>query len=110
MDLSIIIINYNSQLFLNACLNSIGRSNPKLSFEIIVVDNNSKQRPDLRKCKKDYPKIPLVQINNTDNKGYGCANNQAVKRAKGTYLLFLNVDTEVLEQAIDSLYSFITSR
>ena len=108
-DLTIIIVNYYTEKLLEKCISSIVHSNPRMNYEIIVVDNGSKpdfrfQISDLRKRHKDSP---LLLIKNRENVGFGKANNQAVKQAKGEYILFLNVDTEVLDDAVSKLFRFI---
>ena len=106
-DLTIIIVNYYTNKLLEKCISSIISSNPQMNYEIIVVDNGSKsdirrQMSDVRKRNKN---ISLIQ--NKENVGFGKANNQAAKQAKGEYILFLNVDTEVLDDSITKLFEFV---
>ncbi len=104
MKLSIIIVNYNTKKFLEHGLDSIYSSPPKFDFEIIVVDNASKDG-----CKKlirrKFPKIRFIQ--NTVNVGFARANNQAVARSKGEYVLFLNPDAFPVPGALDKIVKFI---
>lgn len=98
-ELTIIIPSYNTSDLLDACLASIG----KTTHEVIVVDNHSTDgSPDMVKTK--YPYVTLIQ--NDENVGYGRANNQAIKRANGAYVLLLNSDCRVEEGAIDRLLLF----
>jgi hypothetical protein len=73
-----------------------------MQYEIIVVDNESENT-----LKINNEKVKISVIKNKSNVGFGTANNQAVKKAKGEYVLFLNVDTEVLDDAITKLFTFI---
>lgn len=84
--ISIIIVGYNSAEYLFACLNSIYSQSYK-NFEVIFVDNGSNDNTCL--ILKSYP---VKIINNSCNKGFSYANNQAIKIAKGRYILTLNSD------------------
>jgi len=101
MDLSIIIVNYNTKDLTLACVNSIGKSKPHLGYEIIVVDNGSDKKMSKS---KDYR---LVE--NKENLGFAKAVNQGIKIAKGKYILLLNSDTRVKKGSIDQLYEFALS-
>ncbi len=90
MDLSIIIVSYNTKSDLKNCLKSIYKFTTDLRFEVIVIDNNSQDgSPDL--IKKNFPQVKLVR--SRDNLGFGKGNNLGASIAKGKYLLFLNSDT-----------------
>jgi len=102
MKLSIIIVNYNNPHLIERCLDSIIASAISFSYEIIVVDNSSDEMPKIPRSQD--PKIQIVQ--NKENVGFGRANNQAAKVAKGEFLLFLNTDTEVIDNAIEKLVTF----
>ena len=94
MKLSVIILNYNVQYFLEQCILSVQRSLKSIDSEIIVIDNNS---PDdsCAMVKAKFPEITLIE--NKENVGFSKANNQAVKIAKGEYVCILNPDTAVAE-------------
>lgn len=102
MDLSIIIVNWNSREYLRNCISSIFRSKPNLKYEIVVIDCASYDG-----CKemlrKDYPEVRFIQSKN--NLGFGRANNEAFKASKGRNILFLNPDTEIEEGAVETLYN-----
>lgn len=101
IDLSIIIISYNTKKITSDCLNSVTKSlkDSSISYEIIVVDNASTDGST------EMLKNHNLVINKT-NVGFAKANNQGVKQAKGNYILFLNSDILVLDDAIDKLYTF----
>lgn len=94
MKLSVIIVNYNVQYFLENCLNSVYNSSKEVSFEVIVVDNNSVDG-SLQMLADKFPQTKVIA--NQDNRGFSVANNQAIKEAKGEYVLLLNPDTVVEE-------------
>lgn len=105
IDLSIIIISFNTKKLTEDCLTSTIRSlkEAKLSWEIIVVDNVSTDGTrDM--LKKKFPAVRTIL--NAENVGFGRGNNQGIKAAKGEYILLLNSDTVVLNNAIGKLVSF----
>lgn len=108
IDLSIIIISYNTKDITENCLNSIFSSmkNSDISYEIVVVDNNSSDGSVLyfKELQKKHSNITIIF--NKDNTGFAIANNQGAKAAKGSHLLFLNSDTIVLDDAIDKLMHY----
>jgi len=105
MDISVIIVSYNTKKLLDDCLTSVTRSLKKsgLRWEIIVIDNGSNDgtRPMLA---KKYPNVRTI-LNRT-NAGFGKANNQGIKRATGEYILLLNSDTVTVNDAIGKLVAF----
>jgi len=105
MDVSIIIVSYNTKKLLDDCLSSIYKSlsASPLTFEILVVDNVSSDGTRELLMKK-YPQI--VTMFNKENVGFGRANNQGIKKAKGNYVLLLNSDTIIPNHAIQKLYDF----
>lgn len=105
IDISIIIVSYNTKSFLLKCLESIDRNKPKkYSYEVIVVDNNSKDDSG-EMVKKDFLDIRLIE--NKENLGFSKANNIGVAQSKGRYVLFLNSDTEIEEDTIDTMVTFM---
>ncbi len=95
MKLTVIIVNYNVRYFLEQCLRSLFLSGAGIDMEVYVVDNASSDRsvPFLRARfpKKQYPHLHFIV--NAENMGFGYANNQALKKAAGEYVLYLNPDT-----------------
>jgi GT2 family glycosyltransferase len=103
MQLSIIIVNYNVKYFLEHCLLSVIKACDKISAEIIVVDNNSTDNSEQYLSSK-FTSVQFIW--NKENVGFGKANNQAIKIAKGDYILFLNPDTIIPENCFVNCLSF----
>ena len=103
-DVSIIIVSYNSQNVIRECIKSIYDNTKNIYFEIIVIDNNSEDNT-IDIIKKELPGINL--ITNTENIGFGAANNYGIKRSASKYILLLNPDTFLINDAISILYSFM---
>lgn len=101
MELSIIIVNWNSKEYLQKCISSIMGSKSEIKFEIVVIDSGSFDGTG-EMLKLFYPKVKFVQSN--QNLGFAKANNVAVKSSCGSHVLFLNPDTEVVASAIDILF------
>jgi len=101
IDVSIIIVNWNSADYVMECVDSIYRETNSISFEIIVIDNASYDGCGERLAEK-YPDVIFIQ--SPTNLGFARANNLAASQAKGKILLFLNPDTKVLDRAIERLY------
>ena len=100
MDLSLIIVNWNTIELLEDCLMSIFKFTKNVSFEVIVVDNGSKDGSQAM-VRKKFPQIKLIP--NKDNLGFAKANNQGIKLAKGKYILLLNSDTYLIENSFKKL-------
>ncbi len=99
--LSIIIPSFNTKKILTDCLESIIRYTSRLSYEIIVVDNGSTDG-SLEMLKGYSQKYSLVTVLDAkENLGFGRANNLGAKKAKGEYLLFLNSDTLIFDNALN---------
>lgn len=105
LELSMLIISYNTKKLLDKCLHSIYQSlvNKSLRFEVIVVDNASTDG-SVELVKELYPQVVLIK--NSLNVGFGRANNQGIKKAMSKNILFLNSDTEVMDDAIEKLYRY----
>jgi len=106
--LSIIIVSYNTVNLTLDCIKSIflDKGLKEIPFEIIVVDNNSHDN-SVQELKKLKDKIILIE--NKDNTGFGKANNQGIKIAKGNYVLLLNSDTIILHSAISQSLDWLCS-
>lgn len=104
MDLSIIIVNWNTRNLLEKCLISIYEKPQNLDFEVFVVDNASSDK-SVEMVKTGFPQIKL--IDNKENIGFAKANNQAIKQAQGEFVLLLNPDTEILDNSLEKTISFM---
>lgn len=104
MKLSIVIVNYNVSFFLEQCLRSVYTALSGIDAEVFVVDNNS-QDNSLAMLQEKFPKVHLIA--NADNPGFSKANNQALRLAKGAYVLLLNPDTVVEEQTFQKALDFM---
>ncbi len=105
LDLSVIIVNYNTADFLGRCLTSVARQTD-VDVEVIVVDNCSKDdSPDF--VREHFPWVRLMA--NDQNLGFSRANNQALKDCRGAYVYFLNPDTEVRSGAFKNMVDFMES-
>jgi GT2 family glycosyltransferase len=105
MNLSIVIINYNTKALLLDCLDSINKNTKNLSYEIIIVDNASTDGSVeiLKRLKNRELKIIL----NRKNLGFAKANNQGIEIAKGRYILLLNSDTQIPMEVLEKMTGFM---
>lgn len=103
IKISVIVVNYRVEKELFTCIKSIYTSDPKVSFEIIIVDN-SEEDTLYKRLSKAYPDVIYVKTNK--NIGYGAGNNLGSKHASGDYLFFLNPDTKVCQDSLDTLVDF----
>ena len=104
MDVSIVIVNYNTcELTLNA-LRSIYQSETAAQFEVILVDNYSRDE-SVALIRRQFPQVQLIC--NQGNVGFSRANNQAMRIARGRYVLLLNSDTIVQTDTLDTMISFM---
>ncbi|HVA98512.1 MAG TPA: glycosyltransferase family 2 protein, partial [Bacteroidia bacterium] len=104
MKLSIIIVNYNVQHFLEQCLYSVRKAVSGIETEIFVVDNNSVDG-SLAMLKEKFSEV--IRIENKENTGFSKANNQAIRQATGEYILLLNPDTVVEEDTFQKIIAFM---
>ena len=113
-DLSIIIINWNGGSLLTRCIETIVSSAPQCTYEIVVIDNAS-QDDSLAQLRASEVAAPLLECEqlrifvNSDNLGFGAANNQAFKLTNSPFVFLLNLDTEVPPGTIDKLLQKLTS-
>ena len=103
INLSIVIVNWNTCKITCDCLRSVYEQTKSISFEVIVIDNASSD-DSVAVIKKEFPQVLLIA--NSENLGFAAANNQGMEIAKGKYVLLLNSDTVVLDHAIEKTIAF----
>lgn len=103
LDISVILVNYNTKDLLYNCLKSIYKHTSGVSYEIIVSDNGSIDG-SLEMLEKEFPKVIIVK--NMDNLGFGKANNRGVEQARGKYVFLLNTDTIITNNSLYMFYQF----
>jgi len=104
IDLSVIIVNWNTRDLLVRCLDSIAQAAQGMKAEVFVVDNGSSDGSG-RTVREKFSEVILIE--NKANLGFAGANNQALRQSKGNYLLLLNPDTQVKGGAIQELISLM---
>lgn len=104
MKLSIVIVNYNVSHFLEQCLISVYNALQNMNAEVFVVDNNSVDG-SVDMVREKFPQA--ICIANQENVGFSRANNQAIRQAKGEYVLLLNPDTVVQEDTFSKCVQFM---
>lgn len=103
MVLTVIIVSYNVKFFLEQCLCSVQRAAAN-DVEVLVIDNNSADG-SVEYLQEKYPFAQFIISN--DNMGFARANNQALKKARGKYILFLNPDTIIPQDLFTNCISFM---
>ena len=103
-DVSIILVNYNTKDLLLNCIKSIYEKTQNLKFEIFIVDNNSTD-DSCNAIENCYPDVKLIK--NDSNLGFGIANNIAIKQSNSKYILCLNTDTLLINNAIKELFDYM---
>lgn len=106
MKLSIVIVNYNVEHFLEQCLFSVRKAIANIEAEVYVVDNNSVDG-SLKMLSEKFPEVKVIA--NKDNVGFSRANNQAIRVSKGEYVLLLNPDTVVEDDTFIKTIEFMDS-
>ncbi len=108
-DLSIIITSYNTKELTVACLESIFEHTEKVNYEVIVVDNASRDNSvdAISKIKNQNVKIQIKIKKNSRNLGFAKGNNQGVKASSGKYILLLNSDTLLTANILDPLVAWM---
>lgn len=107
MKLSVIIVSYNVEHFLEQCLHSVRKAVKNIPAEIFVVDNSSVDG-SVEMVKKKFPEVKIIA--NEKNIGFARANNQAINEAKGEYVLLLNPDTVIQEDTFEKTIKFMDEK
>lgn len=104
MDISVILVSYNTKDMTRDCLNSVYKFTKDIEFEVYVVDNNSHDG-SVEMIEQEFPQVKLIK--NPDNKGFGAANNIAIRESSAKYIFCLNTDTLLLDNSIKKFYDFM---
>lgn len=107
IDVSIIIVNFNTKNLTVACLNSVIKHTKGVVYEVIVIDNASTDGSfeEIQKIAKKHKNIHLVK--SSKNLGFGGGNNLGMERARGRYILLLNSDTKLHEDSISKMIEWM---
>ncbi len=106
MDISVVIVNYNVKYFLEQCLHAVQKAIEGVSAEVFVVDNNSVDG-SVGEIRQKFPWVRIIE--NRENLGFSKANNQAISKSCGRYVLLLNPDTVVEENTFKKCIEFMDS-
>lgn len=104
IDVSVIIVSYNTKDLTRNCLNSLYEKTHDVKFDVFVVDNDS-QDGSCEMIKKEFPQVQLIE--NNENLGFGKANNLAIKKSNAEYVFLLNTDTTFINNAIKIMRDFL---
>ena len=104
MDLSIVIVNWNTRALLLDCLRAIFSTINRLSFEVWLVDNASSDG-SIDAVRSGYPEVCIIQ--NQENVGFAAANNRALGKIHGRYAMLLNTDAVLTQGAVERLFDFM---
>lgn len=107
LDVSIIIVNWNTRKLLQNCLTSVYEQTGDVKYEIIVVDNGSTD-DSMEMVKKNFPLVNIIE--NAENLGFARANNIGIRKSKGRYICLINSDITILGDCIGRLKAFMDSR
>lgn len=104
IDVSVIIVNFNVRYFVEQAITSVYKAAENIKLEIIVVDNASSD-DSTTLIQNKFPEVRLIA--NKENLGFGKANNQGIREAKGKYILLLNPDTVIQENTLSTCIQFM---
>jgi GT2 family glycosyltransferase len=107
IDLSVVIINWNTKELLLNCIRSIQETTHKISYEIIVVDNGS-QDGSQRAVNENFSEVRLIE--NGKNLGFARANNIGIRASCGRYVCLVNSDVVLLEGCLDTMLAYMESQ
>lgn len=104
IDVSVIIVSYNTKDLTRNCLNSLYEKTQGVNFDVFVVDNDS-QDGSCEMIKTEFPQVKLIE--SKENLGFGRANNLAIKQSNAEYVFLLNTDTLLINNAIKIMLDFL---
>src|SRR5215469_1407902 len=103
-DVTVLVVNYNTAHLLDRMFSALEAGRGSLDLQVIVVDNASRDE-SVEMLRKRYKNAEVIE--NTSNVGFGRANNQALPRVRGRYLLLLNTDAFVSPETLPSTVAFM---
>ncbi|MHC4103116.1 MAG: glycosyltransferase family 2 protein [Planctomycetota bacterium] len=103
IDLSVVIVNWNTRRVIGACLDSVFKGLGDLVAEVIVIDNASADH-SAQMIAHEFPQVRL--IDNDTNRGFAAANNQGIRIARGRHVLLLNPDTVVIGDVLEKALAY----
>ena len=104
MDVSVVIVSFNSRDDLRSCLRSILNHTQGVEYEVIVVDNASGDgSPEM--VEAEFPQVTLLR--RADNAGFATANNEGIRAARGEVILLLNPDAEFTGNVLPPMYHYL---
>lgn len=104
IDVSVILVSYNTKDLTRNCLNSLYEKTQDVNFDVFVVDNDSKDG-SCEMIKEEFPQVKLIE--NKENLGFGRANNIAIRQSEAKYVFLLNTDTVLINNAIKIMIEFL---
>lgn len=104
VEISIVIISWKMRDLLERCLKTIYKYTTDVTFEVIVIDNNS-QDGTSEMIEKHFPQVRLIK--NPENRGVAPARNQGIRETRGKYILILDADIELVDNSIKHLFDFM---
>jgi len=107
VDVSVVVVSYNTRELTLACVRSVLEQTRAITLEVLVVDNHSRDG-SAAAIAAALPEVRLIA--NTENRGFAAANNQALRVARGRYLLLLNPDTLVIDGAVEKMVAYLDAR
>lgn len=102
--LSIIVVNFETPEYTIECVRSIYKNEPRCSFEVIVIDNGSKDS-SLECLRRELPQVLCIETGS--NLGFSQANNLGINNAQGNFILLLNSDTKILDNSFDKMLEYL---
>ena len=106
MEISIVINNYKTRGLLKQCLKGVFAFPPSVEYEVVVVDNNSRDG-SVELVRENWPSVKIIASDK--NLGHHRGNNLGIKNSTGKYILIMNTDIALMDDSIDKLYRFMES-
>ena len=104
IQLSIIVVNFETPEYTLECVHSIYKNKPHCAFEVIIIDNGSKD-DSLERFREGLPQVVCIETGS--NLGFSQANNLGINNARGNFILLLNSDTKILDNSLDKMLEYL---